>query len=370
MTTFEPIVGSGFDAIAGQRQFWGQFNKSTEEANLARAKAAQDEINAHAMALSGAERSDAANAYQMQQDRAARAMAAMQLQDQNQRHNYEFGVNTGLAHEQIAASALTHRASQIERDSTEKKQLDSIQKTAEFMAPDVANLGSKYEDAQKQYDDAHQTLTTLPSELVKTLPPGKFTYNPRLNEFVSINPRMPVTNPEDVAAQNAVNDKLAAAKAEFDAAASTFRVHSDNFGNAQAIAQKSGLLVGKRDGKWVISSPNHGGKVFGLPETQGPPLPPAAAPASASQNPFDPVGNVGSIPASTGGDVFVPPSVNPIPAANPFQSSPSPDAPAILPLPTSKDEVVKGQVYQTKNHGPAIWNGKKLILIGSDSPLQ
>ena len=81
-------------------------------------------------------------------------------------------------------------------------------------------------------------------------------------------------------------------------------------------------------------------------------------------------GNVGSIPASTGGDVFVPPSVNPIPAANPFQSSPSPDAPAILPLPTSKDEVVKGQVYQTKNHGPAIWNGKKLILIGSDSPLQ
>lgn len=273
--TFAPVIGSSFDNLAAQQQFWANHNRSVEENNLQRAAAAQEALNRHAEAVSQAQHQDAANAYQMDQQRAAIAMQQAERSAGNARHDYEFGVQSGLEGDRIKVDKDRYQFAQKEKDLNEKKALDSIQKTAEFMAPDVADQGAKYEAAQQEFQKAHQDFTTLPSELVKGLPSAaNVIYNPKLNEFVPANPRLGLGTDENKNAVDKANAQLAQAKANYDAVANNYQTHASNFENTKAVAQKSGLLVGRRGDKWVISSPNHGGQIFGdTPPLYGPPAP-------------------------------------------------------------------------------------------------
>jgi hypothetical protein len=93
---FVPLIGSGFDALAGQQAAWAGFNRNVEEGNLQRAAAAEIAQNRWLQEAASAQAASEDRDLQsrMRADEIARNNAAVMRQEAEQKRQFDVGVAT------------------------------------------------------------------------------------------------------------------------------------------------------------------------------------------------------------------------------------------------------------------------------------
>lgn len=181
----EPLIGSSFDALAAQRQYWGGLNNQTETGNAQRAAAAQQEANNYFQQVA-ASRQAAINRQAEMDWMGQQANVAQQSQaDKDAVHAHEFAVNTQLSQDEIkrreaaatlaaqkADEATTERAREFDTSTEQQKQLreDDINNTGQAYAATYAASQrqlSAAEDAAQKLQTEHDDLTTEVADLGK-----------------------------------------------------------------------------------------------------------------------------------------------------------------------------------------------------------
>lgn len=257
---FEPIIGSSFDALAGQRQGWAQFNRGVEEANLERLQRAQERQNQYLATV--AQMRDAAQQRDINNQFAADESARRDILTQGEagERARQFNVNAALAQTQQENEVRKYQFAQDEQKRQENVAKDQVANAADFMLPDVQDTGPKFEASQQAAQDALDAVTTKRASLERDLQGKKIVFN-RLTKEFDYAPRMQnpmAAIPPDIAAEiTGANDKLAQANAEYLTAQREHQANSARWSELQSQAGKLGLLIGKRGDKYVINSPMH-----------------------------------------------------------------------------------------------------------------
>lgn len=252
---FLPLIGSSFDNLAAQQQFYAGYNNQVESGNLARQTAAADKASQYNLQASEAQRADALHQAQMDQAAAEAAISAHTRQQERARQDYQFGIQIALQKRAEDINDKRYTFSDNLKTQQEKQAMDTVDKTAKFLAPDVNDYGIKVEDSAKNYQDAQQRMATMATELAKDIPAGVAIYNPHVQEFIPV-PYKKATEVENDKIKDA-NAKIANAKAVYEAAATTYQTHLTAFDTLRKQAYQNGLQISKRDGKWIVYSPHH-----------------------------------------------------------------------------------------------------------------
>lgn len=251
---FEPIIGSSFDSIAGQRAGWARFNQGVDESNLDRAAQAQRTRN-----------SWLAQVAKLQQDeadrQAAQQMESSALSRQQNRQLYEdvesrrrFDINTKLSQGQQALEKQHWDFNQNERNKAERKQLDLAENFGRAKTSEANDLGKKLDDATSAYNQAKGDLDKALSRIQGRYAGVRWDNKAKL--FVASDLK---TDPEKV---KSANDEFSDAKAEADRAAIDFSTSHEAYLNLEKEASSYGLTVQKRGNRRVLFSPAHN-KFFG-----------------------------------------------------------------------------------------------------------
>ena len=162
--SFVPLVGSGFDALAGQREFWNNFSKSVDEDNIRRLGAAQQNQNNYLQQLSqlrqGAVDQDAAAQREATQNAlsiAAQAKQAAQNQD-NLDRDYQF-----RSEAQKQTVAAEDRRNKVMEDVAQKKvdfqtkqQEIAIDQKGQRLAQQYSIATQAAKEADSAYEKANQ----------------------------------------------------------------------------------------------------------------------------------------------------------------------------------------------------------------------
>jgi hypothetical protein len=303
MENFQPLLGSGFDALAAQHQFYDSLNRGIEEGNIVRATEAQDKLNRYQFAVSEAQRQDAARQAAFDEAAKRSSMDAAQRRADLARSDYQFGVNTALHRRAEDINAARYKFAEDKAKEADRTMLDTVDNTAKFLSPDVNDYGSKVEDSFQKFQDAQARMTTLASELEKDLPPGKAIYNPHVMEFIPTKSLIPATEAENKKISEA-NAQINNAKAVYQAAATTYQTHLNAFDTLQKQASQNGLVVTKENGKWVIKNPRPGfsEKSYAPPtgEVVAPPAAGVPDTTTTPPNPFAPEPNIMNPDATLG----------------------------------------------------------------------
>lgn len=275
---FIPLIGSGFDALAQQQQYWAGHNAQVEQGNLARLSDAQQVQNAWLARLAAMRQEQAQQDVATQMSANELAQRALERRRAEAIQGRQFDIGTGLEKERIAAEDRRTKAQYDFPKLQEAKALDQVAKYAQFAVKDVQDTGDALDTAQKRYTDAMNSLNLARSEQEAKLPKGT-RFDPKLKEFVP----SAIATDADRAAVAQANANLAKSAAEFQAAENTYQIHLSNFDTLRKQSAQNGLQIGKRGDKYVIYSPAHDRtwSVEGSKPAPPPPPPPGAAAAAA-----------------------------------------------------------------------------------------
>jgi len=129
---FEPVIGSSFDAIAGQRAGWAGFSNQIDEANLRRAAFADEARNRYnenlaRMQESEAARQDAAVQAMIDRQTAAQARAGDRASQQQQfaEGKRQFDVGTGLQQQQMSETARLSALQTAKKAAEDEQQVEN-----------------------------------------------------------------------------------------------------------------------------------------------------------------------------------------------------------------------------------------------------
>lgn len=160
MNSFEPIIGSGFDSIASQRQFWAQQNASVEQANLARKAAAEQAMNNYFAQVSA------------QRQRAMEVNADAARNDQ--RYQFENTIR-----EQTRDDVMSQRAEEYQwRAGQEKQRRKEASRSSDLKSRELDISEGKDPQAFKRYEfdynnamaDAGDGVFDSPEQVMKAYP--------------------------------------------------------------------------------------------------------------------------------------------------------------------------------------------------------
>lgn len=158
MTTFEPILGGGFDAIAAQRFGYGQQNLATETANVNRFAQAQAAADAKARDIA-----------QWNQRNSDAQYAADQAEQKSADYQNRFNADLGLRREQIAADERTATRAKDEESKRTASNLAGIserQRLAQMKQDAKLNAeGTYYAQKYGQIDTPRQAATNAYTKL-------------------------------------------------------------------------------------------------------------------------------------------------------------------------------------------------------------
>lgn len=287
--SFVPLIGSSFDALAGQQAGWAGFNRSVDEGNIQRANQAQ-EIQSRWLAQVSAAQAAAQQRdleLQLQAQSTARDAAAQARAEVESKRRFDIG--TDLDKERIKAENARTKAQFDFPKIQEQKELDTIDRAATFLAPEVNSAGQKMESAKSDYIKSQQNFDTMRAQLEKNLPPGRF--DAKLKEFKS----SAGDKADVVKAVQTANEKLADATASMQASTLAYQTALDAFNVHSTNASRLGLQVGQHGDKWVVFSPRHN-KTYGADETAPDNAP--GKPSDDNVRVIDPNGTIGSISRS------------------------------------------------------------------------
>lgn len=230
---FVPLIGSGFDALAGQRQFWNNFSANVENQNIARANAAEQTYNDWLQRTASLQRADQELNRRDADTAAQRAISALATQAANAESKREFDVNTQLAREQ-AKEKLDLQKSQ---EQEAKNLLDS---SAEALAPDLQDAHEKFLDAESKLNETQRAMTTDAQDKLAALPATerKMTTVGRNGLLVPLDPRMAL-GPE----ASSANRELVANHAGFNDAKTEYAAAQKAYQEAQKQVLTSKLQI-------------------------------------------------------------------------------------------------------------------------------
>src|ERR1035437_6463930 len=141
-TTFQPIVGSGFDAVAAQQAGYANMNLRTDEGNIARQNAAQQNWNQYLATLAQQDQQNARYQDQTQfslQDQAFKQTADAQRAAESKR---EFDVNAGISAEQVKTQSKRWDFAQKEKDRLDQEGKTTHANLADSMVDNVKEAGT------------------------------------------------------------------------------------------------------------------------------------------------------------------------------------------------------------------------------------
>lgn len=297
--SFQPLIGSGFDALAAQSQFYQGFNNQVESQNLARQQAAQDRANAYAMAVSEAQRADAARQAQLDQQAALAAIEHGTRAQNLARQDYQFGVQTDLTKNNQRINEEHYKWVNDQQKDQEKSFIDSLDESAKFNAPTLKSTIQKMREARDAFANAEKSMLLEAGNQKSKLDPVLAS-----KLVVSKNGELEPTklwtlSPVESTAVQKANDALAKARADYSSAAELRLQHEQNLNSILNRIPKQ-LQVNPDTGE--ILNPYNKLR-FGT-ETANPLLSPESAPVPDTTtqlaNPFGASMNVNPTDATAG----------------------------------------------------------------------
>ena len=120
--TFVPVIGSGFDQIAGQQQYWAGLNNQVDRANLDSLSHANDERNSYFRDVAGMNREDNARAQNEAQQNAERQQQAYQFAEKNAQDQQSSQAYLDLEKSKIAATLAENAANLTSKQYDEQRQ--------------------------------------------------------------------------------------------------------------------------------------------------------------------------------------------------------------------------------------------------------
>ena len=259
--SFVPIIGSSFDAIAGQQAGWAGFNQRQDEANLARIQAAEAAQNQWFTRLADiqqreASRRDAADALAAQTAQKARAdqLASQQFASQSAEQKAEFERRQKLAED-------TFNWQKTQQDTQLKKQLKVLSNFATNFAPEFQDTAKSFEDAQKQQAAAQDAVLRRKSELEAQpdFPRNSVHFDVRTHEFVPnelVRGHPMQLEGKDLVAVQAANKELAGLSADFLSSAAELKQRQAEWMDKLKQAQGYNLVPKKSKTGWELYSPD------------------------------------------------------------------------------------------------------------------
>lgn len=157
---FVPLIGSSFDALAGQGQYWAQFNARQDAENIARANQQQQNWNNYLATLAQMDREEGRYLDQMgvternfivNQGVAARREAEQARQ---------FGIGVDLQREGIRAQERQWDFQQREKNRLEQQQADQIINAGKTLGPQYDSAAQSYDTARKSWQEIEDTISS------------------------------------------------------------------------------------------------------------------------------------------------------------------------------------------------------------------
>lgn len=242
---FEPVIGGGFDQVAGQRAGWAQFNRGVESENLARAAAAEQSQNSWLARVQQINQA-AADAQDRSQSEAER------LAEQSRQFDVSAGLSGDLNRTRYAAEADRTAAinNQTAANRLQADRFDaSVDSAAQTLAPRIHEFGTAAEAAQTDKDRAYAALRAKTQDLQTSVPDGVMFKG---KGFVPVNS----ADAKAAKAASQANLSLASAQADYSDATQKFNLHQKQFQDLTTHATKQYGLEIFRDGdNWVVKNP-------------------------------------------------------------------------------------------------------------------
>jgi len=246
-----PVIGSSFDAIAGQQAGWQNFNRGVEENNIARAAQAQQQQNQWLAQLAALQRQDEEVAMK---NRAYYDALDYRLGEDRERSR-RFDIDTKLSEQKLADDKNRYKWHEDIRNADTKQQMTAIENSAKFLAKDARDYAEQFKDATGELRDATQTLDKSASSIK---PSSRITFT-KARQFAPVD----ILKDDVLARQeaNEANIRLASDKARYDQAVQNYQLHLSNWNDLKKRASLEQLQVGD-DG--TVYSKFHD-KTFGSP---------------------------------------------------------------------------------------------------------
>lgn len=353
-----PLIGSSFDSLGAQRLQWSGFNNGVENANLARAAAAQQERNRYnfevAKMYQEAEARDAAAQQQQQHEALSLALGSRASAE----HNREFDISTGLQKQEIAARARQYQFPIDEKRRQEEEAKTGVQNFAEAMKEQAQELGSRHDSALQDYLDAQKELSDAASESEKSLIPGTWVKS-KSGEFVPAKTIASLQTADPEKAKSALeaianaNDTLGKLANKVEKSQTLYDTHAAAFEDLKTRAGKTyGLEIVKKGGKYSIFNPlNNRTFTATTPDASEGIMKPAPQPEADATPSLFRLWQSNALPQQTydisGANIGQPQA----------QMQQPQQPPPVAPVDPSQRGV--GQLYTTPQRGPMIWTGSR-----------
>jgi hypothetical protein len=261
-SNFEPIIGDSFSDIGRQRFAYAGFNANIENQNMARAAQAQQEQNRWLLVLAQMQRQDAAEAaHQDALDHSAydSSVGRQDKLNVDAEHRREFDVSSEIQREAEKEKNDYLKWHYQIADKEKKVDLDSIEATANYMAPQASEAVKNLQKAGKDLDETQRELNNAGNDAMSNLKTkGRYTYDTKSGTLVPVVRGSPVL-PEDVEALTSADKQIADKRSAFLAAKRSHDEAVQYLRSIRTQAGQYGLITGD-DGK--LFSPKHQ-KAFG-----------------------------------------------------------------------------------------------------------
>lgn len=255
--SFQPVIGSGFDALAAQQQFYVNANQRQDAENIAREQQANRDYNAWlgTMALMNRADTEQQNKWGREDYAFEVARQTREQGDAEQRRQFDIGVQQQKETNKLS---LQSRKDEFERKlaldkKKEDEQNDVINNFGENYADTIKEKAARLEDLNKKYSDAMTEVMTYGQRVASEIGDRNVTYDASRGKLVPLNAKLGFT-PETSAKVLTANEQIADKSASYAWLRSQTAEAEKEWNSAQALAQKNTFII-KGTGKdvWLYS---------------------------------------------------------------------------------------------------------------------
>jgi hypothetical protein len=272
ISTFVPVIGSGFDQVAAQQAGWAGFNANQDTANLRRRQMADEAANRWFEQLAQLQQSEAQRA-----DAAATAAASIRQKAQADALNAQ-AVGAQMAEERRKfdiTTKLNEKAYTFQQEkeaAANKKQTSYIDDFGSTFAPRVRDAGAAHEAAQQELAKASDDLMRVQAEWRRIIPNSQ--WNPKTGQIEKVDPLTgkivpwPTTDAKefrsglekdvsnDYEAAQKANEQFSEARAKYQEAIIKSKQAEEDWKGIQKLTSTPDIYPIRRDdGTWGLHSP-------------------------------------------------------------------------------------------------------------------
>lgn len=245
--SFIPVIGGGFDQIAGQQAGWAQFNRGVDEANLSRLAAAQQTRNNWLQQIQQIQQQQADRQAQVDQQAQNTDLALAQRAQQEAEARREFDVSAGIRRAAITAKA----------DALTKAQQDANTQSDNFgttTADELNDVATKVDRSLTEKTDAQAELAKKIADWNSKVPTNKVQLNRTGTMFV-MRQGAGSLSPEEKSSVDQANSELADTYSALKDAETQHADSSKSFAQLVKEAEAYGLAARKNGDTWGLYHP-------------------------------------------------------------------------------------------------------------------